>query len=444
VTGESISSDLVEAVDALWRRGHTTGNFYAAPTFVHLRETCQRLYPSRGSKDAMNVALGQAVYALGFRWSETSPARFAVASDIAAVRIDGAFRKTQARLVHLCPLDLGDDIPALCFGPNSIRTFTAMELDDLLDPDGLARKRGGWRFDSQRFCQFSWLVVEEAVPIASDSGARALPEFFFDAIKDFGRIEPHKRHFPAAVEEALFALLTAPWEEVTSYSDYDWRPFHVPWVHTLSDDLFARLPASPDADTLSWEPAFYDDRDGETVEYERPTRLPLADEAVSKTAYLNDATWADLSEVRGSPLFAGPIQHFVIRAFASNGIDEFLAQITVIEAALGLPDDHNPRRRPKFSKSKNPGATARVAARLSALLNDPDAGERYCALFKERSDFLHGQTMKDISSQSRLDARRLARLCVCALIDAAIRVPRPENQDLFLAELLQRGWSGAG
>ena len=329
MTVESISSDLVEAVDALWRRGHTMGNFYATPAFVHLRETCQRLFPSMGSKDGMNFALGHAVYALGLRWSEASPARFAVSSDVAAARIDGAFRQTQAHHVHLCPLDLGDDVPELRFGPNRIRTFTAKELDDLLDPDGLGRKWGGWHFDSQRFCQFSWLVVEEAVAIAGDSGARALPEFFFDARTDFGRIEPHKRHFPVAVEEALFALLTAPWEEVTSYSDYDWRPFHVPWVHTLSDDLFARLPASPDADTLSWEPAFYDDGDGETVEYERPTRLPLADEAVSKTEYLNDATWAELLEVRGSPLFAGPIQHFVIRAFASSGIDEFLAQITV-------------------------------------------------------------------------------------------------------------------
>ncbi len=421
----------------------TTGNFYAAPTFVHLRETCQRLYPSAGSKDAMNVALGQAVYALGLRWSEASPARFAVASDVAAVRIDGAFRQSQARLVHLCPLDLGDDVPELCFGPNRIRTFTAKELDDLLDPEGLARTRGGWRFDSQRFCQFSWLVVEEAVAIAGDSGARALPKFFFDARRDFGRIEPHKRHFPAAVEEALFALLTAPWEEITSYSDYDWRPFHVPWVYTLSDDLFARLPASPDADTLSWELAFHDDGDGETIEYERPARLILTEEAVSKTAYLNDATWAEVLEARESPLFAGPIQHFVIRAFASNGIDEFLAQITVIEAALGMPVDHNKWKRPKLSKSNNPGATARVAARISALLNDPVAGKRYHELFKERSEFLHGQTMKDISSKSRLDARRLARLCVCALIDAAIKAPPPQNQDLFLAELLQRGWSGA-
>jgi hypothetical protein len=193
----------------------------------------------------MNAALSQAVYALGLRWSEASPARLAVASDVAAVRIDGAFRQAQARLVHLCPLDLGDDVPELCFGPNRIRTFTAKELDDLLDPDGLARMRGGWRFDSRRFYQFSWLVVEETVAIAGDSGGRALPESFFDAREDFGRIESHTRRFPAAVEEALFALLTAPWEEVTSYCDYDWRPFHVPWVHTLSDDLFARRPRRP-------------------------------------------------------------------------------------------------------------------------------------------------------------------------------------------------------
>jgi hypothetical protein len=148
-------------------------------------------------------------------------------------------------------------------------------------------------------------------------------------------------------------------------------------------------------------------------------------------------------EARKSPLFAGPVPHFVIRAFASEGIDEFLAQITVIEAALGMPIDHNTRDRPKLSGRNNPGATARVAARLSALLNDRAAAKRYHDLFKERSDFLHGQTMKDISSLPRLDARRLARLCVCALIDRAIRVPRPESQDLFPAELLQRGWAGA-
>lgn len=250
--------------------------------------------------------------------------------------------------------------------------------------------------------------------------------------QDFGRIEPHKRHFPAPVEAALFALLTAPREEVTSYSDLDWRPFRVPWVHTLSDDLFARRSTPPDADTLSWEPDFYEDEDGAMVEIERPTRLPLTDAAIPQTAYLDDAAWTELLEARRSPLFHRPIDHFAIQAFASDGIDEFLAHVTVIEAALGQPIDHDPRKRPKINGQRRQGATARVAWRLAALLDDASAGERYLALFKERSDFLHGQAMQDIPSQVRLDARRLARGCVCALIGAATSPSPPENQDAFL------------
>ena len=432
----------MSAIDALWHHdGPVAGNLYASPPFVRLRETCQRLYPSAGSKDAVNFALSQALYGLGFHWSDDAPARSALSPAIAAARLDQAFRQTEAHLVHLCPLDLGDEVPELRFGPNAIRNFTAEELDDLLDPDGLSRKRPGWRFDSQRFSRFAWLVVEEIVALPGKSGGRILPGLFADLRQDFGRIEPHKRHFPAPVEAALFALLTAPWEDITSYSDMDWRPFRVPWVHTLSDDLFARRSTPPDADTLSWEPDFYEDEGGAMVELERPARLPLTEAAIPQTAYLDDAAWLELLEARRSPLFHRPIDHFTIRAFASDGIDEFLAHVTVIEAALGQPIDHDSRKRPKISGQRRQGATARVAWRLAALLKDASAGERYLALFKERSDFLHGQTMHDIPSQVRLDARRLARQCVCALIGAATAPSPPENQDAFLNELLQSGSS---
>lgn len=210
-------------------------------------------------------------------------------------------------------------------------------------------------------------------------------------------------------------------------------------LHAFGRSFFTRRPIAPDADTLSWEPDFYEDDDGDTVEVERPTRLPLTDAAISETAFLDDTAWSEFLEARGSPLFAGPIEHFIIRAFASDGIDEFLAHITVIEAALGIPSDHDPRRRLKIPGQQRQGATARVAWRLTALLNDPSAGERYVALFKKRSDFLHGQAMTDISSRVRLEARQLARRCVCALVAAATSVSAPDNQDAFLGELLKRG-----
>ncbi len=201
------------------------------------------------------------------------------------------------------------------------------------------RKEPGWRFDSRRFSQFSWLVVEEAVDHPEALGARALPSPFANVGRDFGRIEPHKPRFAPAVEAAIFALLIASWEDVTQYRNFDWRPFRIPWVHTLDGDLFAHVPSPPDADSLTWETDCYYDCDGEIVEFERPSRLPLIDAAEEKIDFLNDETWHNLVLAKTSPLFSGPVPHFLVRAFATDGIDEFLAHITVIEAGLGLHSD---------------------------------------------------------------------------------------------------------
>ena len=111
---------------------------------------------------------------------------------------------------------------------------------------------------------------------------------------------------------------------------------------------------------------------------------------------------------RKSPLFESPITHFLVHAFLSNGINEFLAHILVIEAALGLPIDAN--RRPKLQG--NPGATDRVAARLSALLGSNMAGGDFKKHFKLRNEFVHGRPMSPIAGQDRLLARRLARRTV--------------------------------
>jgi hypothetical protein len=46
-----------------------------------------------------------------------------------------------------------------------------------------------------------------------------------------------------------------------------------------------------------------------------------------------------------SVLFETPIVHFLVRAFLAEGVDEFLAHITTIEAALGLRADYQKRFR---------------------------------------------------------------------------------------------------
>lgn len=433
--------DVQRAVELLWHAGKLAPhNLYKVPAFVALRRACQMQYPDTGPKQSLDFVLSQALYNLGFRWAADSPSQYAVAATTAAKKIDSAFRQTRSRRIHLCPLDQADKIPPRHFGPNSVRCFTAEELTELVDPFGVTRVWPEQRFDSERFSQFSWLVVEELVDLPGKPGARALPILFADLGKDYGSIQPHKPLYPQAVESAIFMLLTAPWEDITVHSDVEWRPFRAPWVYTLDDDLFAHNLAPPNPDSLSWEPEFDHDNDGETVERgERPQRLYLEDDADEKTRCLNDDAWQRLVLSEESPLLAGPVQHFFVRAFATEGIDEFLAHILVIEAALGLVTDH--RKQPKLPR--NPGATARVAARLSGLLETPEAGARYKELFDERSQFLHGRTMTSIPGASVLDARRLARRCVCALVAAVGGPTNPGTREAFLDGLLRRNWPPA-
>jgi hypothetical protein len=107
-------------------------------------------------------------------------------------------------------------------------------------------------------------------------------------------------------------------------------------------------------------------------------------------AYM-DAHWSAVERARSSPLFTTPVEHFLVRAFLSEGIDEFLAHLTTIEAALGLPDDY-------------PGGTRRLMARIAAFLGDISAANQYDRLFQIRSCYLHGRRMEEaISSEERME-----------------------------------------
>lgn len=131
--------------------------------------------------------------------------------------------------------------------------------------------------------------------------------------------------------------------------------------------------------------------------------------------------------------------HFLNRAFLTDGIDEFLAHITVVEAALGLSIDYVAGSRPRLPSGKNPNATARVAVRLSALLGESGVGNDFKRLFDARSNFLHGRNMPPISSKDRKLARQLARRAVVALMKGALAIPTPASREEYLHDLLVAG-----
>lgn len=248
-------------------------------------------------------------------------------------------------------------------------------------------------------------------------------------------IDPHLRRFPAAVESALFHLLLNPWETWSTVADLDWRGFRVPWFYTIDDDLFVHPKRPPSPDDLSLEPLIVEDAWGEEVELERPTTFPLEDAATTALQAMPASAWFELEAARATPLFETPVEHFLVRAFLTEGIDEFMAHITAIEAAFGLELDH---RRPKGTPHPKLSSTKRVAARHAAASREASAARDYQALFKLRSEFVHGRSgLNPIPSAQRVLARALARRAAVALVGLAAQPARP--REFVLADLLDQG-----
>src|SRR3546814_6897000 len=114
--------------------------------------------------------------------------------------------------------------------------------------------------------------------------------------------------------------------------EVDWRGFRLPWIYTVDDDLFIRPAPPPSADSLSLEPWIVEDNWGEEIELERPTALPLDDEAQAELARFNNGAWEQLQAARATSLFETPVEHFLVRAFLADGMDEVMAHMTAIEA----------------------------------------------------------------------------------------------------------------
>ena len=437
VTGPS--REMISAMTDLWRL-HPPGpnNILAHPAFERLREACRDGYPNAGKKGPA-FALSTALRALGLPCDlHKGLAHLSLSVEEAAKGLDAAMRATHAKRIHLVPLDLAADLPSVAFGPAKVSRLTADELRTFVDETRLKRFYPRQDFDAERLSEFHWLIVEDMVALDQEPEARAVPVLFMDLSQDLGQIEPHKGRFPDTVEEALFFLLLAPWESWSTMAEVDWRGFRVPWVYTVDSDIFVRPNTPPSPDTLSWEPQIYDDGYGGTIEAERPVELHLQDDAATELPVLDQNRWVIVEQAKQSVLFETPITHFLVRAFLAEGVDEFLAHITTIEAALGLRADYQKSFRIAPDRHKRLRATDKMKGRVAGLLSGRSYADQYERLFDLRSAFLHGRAMTAISTEERVMARSLARKVVEALI-LATRSGSVSSRENVLDDLLDKG-----
>jgi hypothetical protein len=74
-------------------------------------------------------------------------------------------------------------------------------------------------------------------------------------------------------------------------------------------------------------------------------------------------------------------------------VDQFLAHITTIEAALGMRADYQKSFRVAPDRHKGMRATNRMRGRVAGLLGDQRNADQYERLFDVRSAFLHGRAI---------------------------------------------------
>ena len=412
-----VDAALRRAVRDLWEVAPRNQiGLTSIPAFHSLVEVVRAIHPNAGR---LRFSLANAIRNLGAPCClAPGEDRAGETADSAAIRLDAAMQSHRGRRRHLAPLDLADDIPELAFGPNRVRRLTLDELRRSMNAGAPERAFAGAEPDP-RLGDLHWLVVDEEYAIEGSPERRALPLPFLAADWDPGRVDPHAGKLPSMVEDAVLHLLLAPWEDWATLPTVDWRGFRIPWVHTIDDDLFVCPRRWPSADGLAVEVRTAWDATGVEVEYEAPVVLPLDGAAQAGLAGLDDAAWTDLVEARRSPLFETPVAHFLVRAFMEDGMDEFLAHLTTVEAALGTKADYGGQARATRKLTPRLRPSSRVGARLAALLDDAAAAVDYRELFEIRSAYLHGRGMGPLSSGHRARARRVARRTVAALVARA-------------------------
>ncbi len=433
----TIPDEFIAAFNSVWRlpAGMDYNAILNAPEFLLFRKTIDKLCYAKIKGNLLEPFLLCGLQKLGV------PCLFIAGSPLAATdrsetaaRCYEALMKRHAYHIYLCPLDCAGDIPQIKTANANIRRFSRNELDELLNSLPQQRQPGYVTADTEGLSQFLWLVVSHDEALSVDFAERY---WFWNTRKDTpGTVYPYKYHYPEAVEDAIFLLLLAIWEEWQLNEEYHWRPFNIPWVHTLSDDIFWQQPPIPSAASLTWVPCSYQDENTGWHEYEAPHEYNYSLTSDQLMPFVDTPAFRNLETATTNGLINSAARHQFVKAFRSDGVDEFLAHIVVIDACVGEKSVNSALEK----ELKRLGSTGRLKYRLAGLLNDVSVKENLHVLYEARSNYVHGNTLEKISGEHVLQARILARKTLNAIITEAGQSPGLTREE-FLDDVLRRGWN---
>lgn len=413
--------ELRAAVARLWSSDiKTEERALASKEFRELTKVCQEMvaqtpYEVKGDFDASQLRweIRNLFRTIGAPWFDG----IAPNTETATGALVGAYAEDRHCVTQLVPLDIADDLPPCAFGSFKVRQFSSAEFSQVIQLARLSRFGPLCTPDLTKLSQFTWLMhtSDQSRHVPSRSAT------FLDGIllDEVGRVRHKKRRFDPGLELGMFVLILPPWEDATVHDFWTWQPFKMPWVYKLSSDPLRDPPRAPDPTSLTWE--FRIDPNTEE-EYEVPmqnTLEPKIDLHLDELPQLWTKAEAVLGRARASNGCFNPlIEHYFLRAFEDEDLDQLLWHVATIDAAIG------------------DGDKKRLVKRVQRLVQDMKLTDIFADLYDLRSEYIHGRPIDDSNlwQKNLRDARRVARQVVVGVLDLAYANPA-WNRKVLLKEL---------
>ena len=346
-TPELISSVMSELWDISCK---DEGAVFSSPTFTKLENSCLSVYRGiPGSRLDQNPTASanpnelQTALRNFFRWNGAPwyDGNVGTASETAQM-LHQALLKKRINRYYLVPLDCfglqsdsrssHNDKTDVSFGPNEIMRLKSTELGKLVHSQALKRFGSHYTFPLEDLNEFYWLIVTCNEEAGSTWFRNWLNFLHFSSIYAAGTVPIFKSIFPTPIEDALFVMLLT---FVKKLDDLPWQPFFVPWYYSFTDDCFADAMRAPDSSALTRN--FVGPRGREFEVPERLTTFSVNNrkrKALRQRWYRLQACLQRADD--GTRNFNVLTRRFFVKGFVEDGIDQFISNVSCIEATLQL------------------------------------------------------------------------------------------------------------